>query len=144
MLMKMVQFLDRIKKENSDIQSVISWLHKELHKKEMDIKVNMNLSMTESINIIEGALQLLKMGKFTWSGLEIVCNLMLKMSDENHDIKLATVHASKGLEHRHVIFMGINRMRRLLSDKNDNVLQEKNLLYVAVTRSMQTLVYVTV
>jgi superfamily I DNA/RNA helicase len=143
-LLKIIGLLKRLQKDDSNINNIKNHLVNDLIFKQERNIYNMSLYATEAFNIAEGALQLIQMGNSNWDDINIICNLMLQMSEEDHSIKLATIHAAKGLEHKHVILMGYNRMQNLLISDNVNVEQERNLLYVAVTRSKQTLTYVEV
>ncbi len=66
---------------------------------------------------------------------------LFKDSGGKDDIRLSSVHKSKGLEHRRVIVYR-NELLGRTSKKAFQTKQEKNLEYVAYTRSMDTLIRV--
>ena len=63
--------------------------------------------------------------------------------DVNGNLTLATVHRSKGLEFEKVFILDRNRFNPKWANKDWMIEQEKNLVYVAVTRAKRDLVYIS-
>jgi DNA helicase-2/ATP-dependent DNA helicase PcrA len=63
--------------------------------------------------------------------------------DVNGNLTLATVHRSKGLEFQKVFILDRNRFNPKWAKQSWMVEQEKNLVYVAVTRAKNDLVYIS-
>lgn len=83
------------------------------------------------------------------SPYEIVNNLVEKIQDlfesKNEDdsvVKLCTIHKSKGLEADNVIVMNENLIPSKFAKSPSQLLQEKNLIYVARTRSKKTMCFI--
>lgn len=58
-------------------------------------------------------------------------------------IKLCTIHKSKGLEADHVVIMNENLIPSKFAKSPSQLIQEKNLMYVARTRAKETLCFLT-
>ncbi len=71
---------------------------------------------------------------------EIVAQLKERMTDRKGAVVLSTIHRAKGLENRRVFLLEANRLPHIPSGAQKwEYIQEKNLLYVALTRSLQEL-----
>lgn len=79
------------------------------------------------------------------AGLETVAELIKAIedifSDSSHGTTLATVHKAKGLEAPRVFILEPSLMPSKWARQNWQIEQERNLQYVAVTRALETLVY---
>jgi len=58
-----------------------------------------------------------------------------------HDIALCTLHAAKGLEWDHVFLVRLNDESFPQKKDEENILQERRLFYVGVTRARKTLMF---
>jgi len=72
----------------------------------------------------------------------ISCIEDLFSDDVNGNITLATVHKSKGLEWNNVFILDKNRFFPKWAKKEWMKIQERNIVYVAVTRAKKNLVYI--
>jgi DNA helicase-2/ATP-dependent DNA helicase PcrA len=63
-------------------------------------------------------------------------------SDESAPVTLATVHKAKGLEWSRVWFLDSHLIPSRYATTDDQVQQEMNIAYVAVTRAMESLFYI--
>lgn len=63
--------------------------------------------------------------------------------DETQNLTLATVHKSKGLEWKNVFILDKNRFFPKWAKQQWMIEQERNIVYVAVTRAKRNLTYIT-
>ena len=69
-------------------------------------------------------------------------------SENNGGIKMCTIHKAKGLESKNVYFLDEYRDKKLIPSKFaktfEEVEQENNLLFVAITRAKEKLIYLSI
>ncbi|KMK50806.1 ATP-dependent DNA helicase Rep [[Actinobacillus] muris] len=81
--------------------------------------------------------------------VQVVNNLTLRdmlergEDEENDQVQLMTLHASKGLEFPHVFLIGMEEgiLPHQTSIDEDNIEEERRLAYVGITRAQQTLTF---
>lgn len=61
--------------------------------------------------------------------------------DSEKSIILSTIHKAKGLEANRVFFLDRGLIPSKFAESEDQLIQEDNLLYVAITRAKQSLIY---
>jgi DNA helicase-2/ATP-dependent DNA helicase PcrA len=86
----------------------------------------------ESINILKSFINTDNIGQF----LKYIQNAETKKKKRD-GVKLMTIHASKGLEFKHVFLIGIEDGK--FPHKKSNLLDEARLFYVAITRPKENL-----
>jgi ATP-dependent DNA helicase Rep len=73
----------------------------------------------------------------------ILSDILDKQKDDsdNNEVSLMTLHASKGLEFKHVFLVGVEEeiLPHRVSIMDDAIEEERRLFYVGITRAMQTL-----
>ncbi len=100
-------------------------------KREVEHLRDVMLSLTNSY---------LRWQEFCQTPFEIVAQLKERMTDRKGAVVLSTIHRAKGLENRRVFLLEANRLPHMPSGAQKwEYIQEKNLLYVALTRSLQEL-----
>ncbi len=72
---------------------------------------------------------------------ELIAGINLIFSDKAKGVTLATVHKAKGMEAPRVFLLEPHLMPSRWAKRDWQVEQENNLIYVAVTRALETLVY---
>ena len=62
--------------------------------------------------------------------------------NEKKGVVLSTIHKSKGLEADNVFILDVNLIPSKYATTKDQLKQERNLLYVAITRAKNKLIYI--
>ena len=70
-------------------------------------------------------------------------NLLFGDPSDNNVVRLSTIHKSKGLEAERVFFLNSENLPPAWARLPHQIQQEHNLFYVAVTRAMKELFYIT-
>ena len=93
---------------------------------------------SECLRIIFARLE----GDQTFEAMKIALSALF--SDETRQrVQLSTVHRAKGLQNRRVFILEPQRLRRPRAQRSWMMDQERNLAYVAFTRSQDELIFVT-
>jgi DNA helicase-2/ATP-dependent DNA helicase PcrA len=75
------------------------------------------------------------------SEISLATDMDTKVEDEENKVTLMTVHAAKGLEFKHVFIVGLEENlfpSSMASSSISEIEEERRLLYVAITRAMDT------
>jgi superfamily I DNA/RNA helicase len=128
---------------------VQSWKEREITKYMAKNKEDMIQGVEDKADTIICIIDSLQAeGKRTVADFEFFVNSLFGDSKEGEPTKvltLSTVHKSKGREWQRVFILGMNKyMPNKYAKKDWQMQQENNLMYVAVTRSMNELVFITV
>lgn len=71
-----------------------------------------------------------------------ICTIIDDLFQGDRGPRFATVHKAKGLEARRVFILDPQLMPSQFAQKDWQITQERNLIYVAITRSLDTLLYI--
>lgn len=86
-----------------------------------------------------GAIQIIS---FTYDTPRRLINaLEVMFSDEGTGVSLSSIHKAKGLEAKNVFLLNKHLIPSQYAKSKEQLTQEKNLLYVAITRSKEKLIY---
>ncbi|MCW4051196.1 MAG: ATP-binding domain-containing protein, partial [Candidatus Bathyarchaeota archaeon] len=112
------------------------WEQKQIAKADRDeTKIAAIQDRVECINILAAGLETIA---------ELVSAIESLFSDAQGGTKLATVHKAKGLEAPRVFILNPDLMPSKWARQEWQQEQERNLQYVAVTRALETLVYLPI
>ena len=95
------------------------------------------VNLEEKIEVIS------EIGKKFYTINEMIIFLEKMFGDDNRDgVILSTIHKSKGLESDRVFFLDSNLIPSKFAVTEDQLIQESNLRYVAITRAKEELYYI--
>lgn len=69
---------------------------------------------------------------------------IIGLTKANKGIMLTTIHGAKGLESENVVFLNQNLIPSKFAKTTEELIQEQNLRYVAITRSTKNLFYLNI
>lgn len=133
--------IDLVKKMNAvdivDMMSKLSeYLYRETQKLMAARKEAQAASLTDKVNTVIALADGLN------STYELENRILSVFSDKVEGVVFSTIHKAKGLEADHVSILEPDLMPHPAASRDWELQQERNIEYVALTRSKQTLVFV--
>lgn len=139
-IINLVKNLSKVPKDTmiQYLYDMLSNLHSELLEKGVrsPTKHPRYISLTEKIDIIKIIAE-----KFSTTNAIIKC-IERMFKDISKGIMLSTIHKSKGLETENVFILDLHLIPSEYAVKRHQIIQEHNLLYVAITRAKKKLYFI--
>lgn len=139
----LIRVLDKSSK--SRVENVLKSYENEIHKEMVKMKKNgvKNPKNSEKIDNMNQKLEILKiLSKDLLFTVDLIKRIKQIFKESGEGVMLSTIHKSKGLENHRIFFLLPNLIPNQFATQAWQLEQENNLLYVAITRAKNELVYI--
>lgn len=139
----LIRVLDKSSK--SRVENVLKSYENEIHKEMVKMKKNgvKNPKNSEKIDNMNQKLEILKiLSKDLLFTVDLIKRIKQIFKESGEGVMLSTIHKSKGLENHRIFFLLPNLIPNQFATQAWQLEQENNLLYVAITRAKNELIYI--
>jgi len=145
----LLKMIDSLHLANDDLEQFLEALsqhesaeYARLKKRERDSEI---MTLQDKISAIKALVRRCSSvaGRDNVSGIKATIEEIFADDEQADTVIFSTVHKSKGLEARTIFILRPDLMPHPMAEKEWQRVQESNLKYVAITRAMQTLIWVT-